>query len=330
MLRRDFAGLLLALWPSTMRAQGLRPRLLLNPERIQALRTAITSTHADLWRSARRKADSIIAKSLPEIPPAEGPNDEQLWQREVANKIPLLALAALLSDDPKYFHATIQWTETSCAYPQWGMGNEDGVGLAAGHQLFSLALVYDWLNDRLPDETRATLRRTLLERGATMYSAGKGDLPLERSYWRCAYLTNRLWVEAAGLAAAGLALAGEPDFDQWFKLALEKFRQTEKYLGGDGASPEGIEYWSYGVEYLLKFWNLAADATGDRPSSAWWKNTAAYRQYLALPRNAWKRGLHRGRHRRTGSVPMATAPITFCIGWPLSIGIPTHNGSRET
>ena len=288
MLRRHFPALLFALARTPLRGQASKPSLFLNPERIAALKTAIGSTHADLWRSARRKADSIIAKSLPTPPATEEPNDEQLWQRDMANRIPLLALVSLLAEDPKYFHATVEWSLASCSYPHWGLGTEDGVSLAAGHQLFSLALVYDWLNDRLPRDARETLRRTLLQRGATMYSAAKGDLPIERSYWRFAYLTNHLWVDAAGLAAAALALAGEPNVVQWFKLALDKFQQSEQFFGSDGASAEGVGYWTYGVEYLLKFWNLAADAVGARPSSPWWKNTAAYRQYLALPRNAWK------------------------------------------
>jgi hypothetical protein len=288
MLRRHFAALLLALSPSTVRAQGNRRRLFFHSTRVEALKTAITSTHAELWRSAKRKADSIIAKPPPKYPEQVGPNDEQLWQREVANKIPLLALMSLLTEDEKYLTATVEWSMASCGYPHWGTGNEDGVGLAAGHQLFSLALVYDWLGDRLPGDARETLRRTLLQRGATMYAAGKGELPIERSYWRLPYLANRLWVNAAGLAAAGWALGDEPGVSRWVELALDKFRRTETFRGGDGASHEGIEYWSYGVEYLLKFWHLAAELAGESPASAWWRNTAAYRQYLALPRKAWK------------------------------------------
>ncbi|MDH7568650.1 MAG: heparinase II/III family protein, partial [Armatimonadota bacterium] len=56
----------------------------------------------------------------------------------------------------------------------------------------------------------------------------------------------------------------------------------------DGASHEGVGYWEYGVEYLLKFMYLARDLLGvnlyDHP---WWKNTAAYPLYLSLPRAAW-------------------------------------------
>jgi len=128
MLRRHFAALLLALSPSTVRAQGNRRRLFFHSTRVEALKTAITSTHAELWRSAKRKADSIIAKPPPKYPEQVGPNDEQLWQREVANKIPLLALMSLLTEDEKYLTATVEWSMASCGYPHWGTGNEDGVG----------------------------------------------------------------------------------------------------------------------------------------------------------------------------------------------------------
>jgi len=287
MERRHFNTLLLALTPSSLRAQG-GPRLFLNAARVDALKASILTTHAELWRSARRKADSIIAKGIPKYSEAAEPNDEMLWQREVGNKIPLLALVSLLVDDQKYFAATVAWTTACCRYPHWGMGSEDGSGLAAGHLLFSLALVYDWLGKCLPEDVRELLRGTLLQRGAIMYSAATGELPLERSYWRLLYMTNRLWVNAAGLAAAGWALGDEPGASKWVELAFEKFRRTETFRAGDGASHEGIGYWSYGLEYQLKFWHLAADLAGVTASGDWWKNTAAYRQYLALPRNAWK------------------------------------------
>jgi hypothetical protein len=287
MLRRHFNALFLALSQSRLRAQAAAPRLLLNPGKIEALKAAIAGTHAELWRSATRRADRFAAAAVPRYEPP-GPNDEQLWQREAANKIPLLALVFLLSQDPKYLAATTAWAMASSGYPQWGTGYFNGTDLAAAHQLFSLALVLDWVGDRLSVEERATLRRTLLERGARMYAAAKGDLAIDVGFWRSSYMSNHLWVNLAGLAAAGLALQDEPAADGWFALALEKFRRSEAFRGPDGASHEGIGYWSYGVEYLLKFWQMGADLTGEKPSSAWWKNTAAYRLYLGLPRNAWK------------------------------------------
>jgi hypothetical protein len=286
-LRRQFNALFLALSQSTLRAKAGGPRLLLNPGKIEALKAAITTTHAGLWGSAKRRADGFVARPVPQYE-QPGPNDEQLWQRDVANRIPLLALAFLLSEEPKYLAATTAWSMASCGYPQWGTGYFNGTDLAAGHQLFSLALVLDWLGDRLPAEAQTALRQTLLQRGAKMYAAANGDLPVDLGFWRSWYVSNHLWVNAAGLAAAGLALRDEPGVGKWFDLALDKFRRSDDFRGADGASHEGIGYWTYGVEYLLKFWQMAGELAGEKPSSAWWKNTAAYRLYLGLPRNAWK------------------------------------------
>ena len=37
----------------------------------------------------------------------------------------------------------------SAGYRTWGLGSVDGKDLAAGHQLYGLALAYDWLYDDL-------------------------------------------------------------------------------------------------------------------------------------------------------------------------------------
>jgi hypothetical protein len=94
-------------------------------------------------------------------------------------------------------------------------------------------------------------------------------------------------VNIAGLAAAALALDAAPETQDWIAMVREKFRSTEAALGPDGASHEGVGYWSYGVEYMLKYWRLASDLLGENLTSPWWQNTAAYRLYLGLPRNSW-------------------------------------------
>jgi hypothetical protein len=62
-------------------------------------------------------------------------------------------------------------------------------------------------------------------------------------------------------------------------------------LGPDGASHEGVGYWEYGVEYMLKFMDLArTNLDTDLYGGPWWRNTAQYAQYLTLPRGAWASG----------------------------------------
>jgi hypothetical protein len=187
-----------------------------------------------------------------------------------------------------YFDSAVKWALASCSYRHWGGTAYDGKDLAAGHQLFGLALVYDWLYRDLDSQARETIAATLAERGAVMYRAAQSGM-----YWRQSYLQNHLWVNACGLAAAAFALEDLPGFAEtsrvWTELCLDKFRRTEAALGSDGASHEGAGYWSYGVEYMLKYWDMASSLLGEQLSSPWWRDTAAYRLYLGLPRKQWAR-----------------------------------------
>ena len=66
----------------------------------------------------------------------------------------------------------------------------------------------------------------------------------------------------------------------WIGLPLDKFQRTMAALGPDGASHEGMGYWEYGAEYMLKFMDLArARLDVDLYTNQWWRNTARYAQY---------------------------------------------------
>jgi hypothetical protein len=273
--------------PKALEARrGLRPRIYLEAKRAAVLREAIRGTHAPLWEELKVQADRAVKTGPPAYrnqPDSSG--DEQLWQRGVGNTLPVLAMAHLLSGEAAYLEAARTWSLASCGYSTWGLGRTDGMDLAAGHQLLGLALVYDWCHAALDAEARRTIRDTLVRRTSAMFEAAASG----RIWWSRSYLQNHLWVNIGGMAAAGLALFDEEkDAALWIGLPLDKFRRTMAALGDDGASHEGVGYWGYGVEYLLKFMHPARELLGvDLYDNPWWRRTALYRQYLALPRKAW-------------------------------------------
>jgi len=270
------------------KARGVHPRLFLTADGFASLRRANETTHKPMWEEVRDLADRYARGGPPKYVRDDGHSgDEQLWQRGVGNAMPTLAMAYRLTGETRYLDAARAWALASCGYETWGLGRIDGMDLAAGHQLFGLAIVYDWCYQDLGEEARRTIRATLARRGEAMFEAAVTG----RAWWRRSYLQNHLWVDACGLAAAGLAVCDETDgADRWVGLALEKFRRTTDALGPDGASHEGVGYWQYGVEYLLKFMHLARDLLGvDLHDHPWWRNTAAYGRYLTLPRGAWTR-----------------------------------------
>jgi Carbohydrate binding domain len=130
---------------SLEKVRGVHPRLYLDAGVVAQLREAIGNTHAPLWNELRDQADRLTRRGPPAYRQSDGSSgDEQLWQRDVGNAMPVLAMAWLLSQDQRYLDAARQWALASCGYQTWGLARIDGMDLATGHQLLGLALVYDW------------------------------------------------------------------------------------------------------------------------------------------------------------------------------------------
>jgi hypothetical protein len=266
--------------------RGVHPRIYLDQAKVAALREAIKTTHAAIWAKLQGQADALVKKGPPkylEIDPYSG--DEQLYQREVGNAMPTVALAWLMTGDQKYLDSARAWALMSCSYPTWGLKGIDGMDLATGHQLLGLGLVYDWCYNGLSEADRKTIRETLIKRAGNMCEKAA----MGQAWWKQSYMQNHLWVNTAGMAVAGFAVYDEvPEADAWIGLPLDKFKRTMEALGGDGASHEGVGYWQYGAEYMLKFMWLARDLLSvEMFDSDWWRNTSKYALYMELPRNAW-------------------------------------------
>jgi hypothetical protein len=245
--------------------------------------------YAALFAEVKKKADRGVKDGPPKyILDDKWSDTEQLYQREVGEMIPEIALTYCLTGDKQYLDSARQWMLASLEYPTWGLDPFQGKDLAAGHQLYGIAVAYDWLYNDLDDAARTTIRESLAKRAAFMYNAAA----TKDAYWADSYLQNHLWVNITGLAACGFALYGEvADADKWIALPLEKYKTTFTLLPADGSSFEGVPYWGYGVEYILKFIDLARPLLGEDfyKDCAFLKETPQFRIHCSLPRNLWTR-----------------------------------------
>jgi len=279
--------------PAALNAQVVaagRPRLFLQRDGLEKLKQAIQTTHREKWEKLKAAVDRSLDDGPPEYrgighdPTRPGtPNDEMLWQRQFGYTIPGMALVALLDPDPKYLEHVRKWAMKPGEYPLWGAGVFEGSDLAASHELFGISIAYDWLYDRWSPEDRERLRQILSEHGRVMYEAAEGIN--ERGWWKAEWRQNHSWCAYQALAVTGIALAGdEPDAGTWLAKGIWGGDHIIAELPDEGAYEEGIPYWGYGMESLLRLM-AAAQPFLDRDLFAppYFRNTHLFRLHMSGP-----------------------------------------------
>ncbi len=262
------------------------PKLFFREQDFVKYKKELTSSYAYEWKILKLAADRAVSNGAPLYKDKEDwSGKEQLWQRDVGNNMPILALAYKFTGDKDYLNTLAALAKASCEYPTWGLGSLDGTDLATSHQLFGLAVTYDWCQADLTPEQLTQIKKTLTKRTSEMFTLATN----KKAWWHRAFLQNHLWNNAMGMASAGFALSSEePDSKQWLGFALERWRKTIPLLGEDGASHEGEPYWEYGIEALHKFMVPAKELLGiDLFQNAWFSNNTLYALQMSLPRNSW-------------------------------------------
>jgi len=269
-----------------------RPRLFFQRDGLERLRTQIRTTHREQWSRLKAAVDAAMNEDPPayRAPEMGGDatrpgtmNDEMLWQRQFGYRIPGMALVALLDPDPRYFELVRKWALTPGRYPLWGAGIYENTGLAAKHQLFGISIAYDWLYDRWSAEDRASLLKTLRTHGRILYEAAEGIN--DRGWWKDTWRQNHAWNGYQALAVTAITLAGEePEAGTWLAKALWGGHHIVAELPNEGAYEEGLPYWGYGMEALVRFM-VAVRPYSDEDffSYPYFRNTPLFRLYLAGP-----------------------------------------------
>ncbi|MBD2723117.1 DUF4962 domain-containing protein [Hymenobacter armeniacus] len=168
-------------------------------------------------------------------------------------QLPYLVLAYQFTKDPKYALRCWQQLDRMCAFPDWGANRHF---LDAGIAAKGVAMAYDGLYDYLTPAQRTQLvtavRTFVLEPGKTQIETSSGGFK-----W---YLTNDNWngICHGGMISAALAMY-ETDPAFMSQVVAICANGTKKYMDSlepDGASEEGMSYWSYGLSNTV----LAFDA----------------------------------------------------------------------
>ena len=222
------------------------PRLMIDAVRIAQIRALISqdSLAAGVYERVRRDARRILTQE-PSI--YEIPDGRRLLSvsRRVKERVRTLAFVYLMEGDERYVDRAWAEIEAAALFQDWNPSHF----LDTAEMTFAFSLAYDWLFDRWTDDQRRLMREAMIEKGL------KPGLEV--------YRRDRGWVRAhnnwnqvcnGGLAMGALAIADEePELAaEIIHSAIKSLPLAMSFYGPDGASPEGVTYWSYGTRYNIK------------------------------------------------------------------------------
>lgn len=160
------------------------------------------------------------------------------------DRLPYLVLAYQFTKDNRYAQRCWEQLDAMCSWPDWGANRHF---LDAGIAAKGVALAYDGLYDYLTAAQRSRLangvRNFVLQPGKTQIETNTG-------VWKW-YLSNDNWngICHGGMIMAALAIyETDPAFNsKVISLATNGILPYMQSLAPDGASEEGMSYWSYGL-----------------------------------------------------------------------------------
>lgn len=269
--------------------RGVHPRLLMSREKAERLREE--AGRAGRIRSLFEQMREFVDREVLTAPPPAyyySEDESDGWQRKIGNQMILLACCHLITGREIYLRAMEEWAEKSCGYPYWGRGHHENVTLVAAHQLFGLAVIYDWCYDSLKPALRERIESRLYDRGGWMYRAACGDIPI---FWEKQWIQNHMYICTCGLAAAAFAVFDRKEgTEPWMDRVLYNLTKSCGTMGGDGADHEGYLYWEYGVQHLLRLLEMTDSLLDVRfYDSPWIANTLYYGIYMTTPYREWTR-----------------------------------------
>ncbi len=250
-------------YPSTMSVDEVRvwidrckvdhPRLLASGKQLAQLKQSVESNPLGkaVARGIVHQADLLL-----DVSPIERKlQGKRLLgeSRRCVKRVLTLAMAFHLTDNQKYVKRAEQEMLAVAAFSDWNPTHF----LDVAEMTFAMAIGYDWLFQELGEDSRATIRAAIVQKGVS--------LPFTSRHKGWVRATNN-WGQVChgGLTAGALAvLEDEPELAaKTVHNALHNVCRSMAAYAPRGGYPEGPGYWVYGTSYNVLLISVLESALG--------------------------------------------------------------------
>lgn len=164
--------------------------------------------------------------------------------REALRRMIFLGYTYRMTQDQKYLQRAEKELLAISAFSDWNPSHF----LDVAEMTMAAAIGYDWLYDKLSDQSRSIIKEAIIKKGLEPSLESKNN-----SWLRAEHNWNQ--VCNAGMTYGALAVYEDAPVlsKQIINRAIESIVFAMKDYGPDGAYPEGYGYWGYGTSFNVLF-----------------------------------------------------------------------------
>lgn len=216
------------------------PRLLVSAEGLAELRQTLSKDplRRSLAEGVVKQADDLL--NVAPIKRQKQGRRLLSQSRRCVQRILTLSMAHHLTGKMKYVERCEKEMLAVAAFSDWNPSHF----LDVAEMTFALAIGYDWLYDKLSEQSRTKIRSAIVDKGVALpfNSRHKGWVKSRNNWGQVCH---------GGLTAGALAvLENEPSLAvRTVHNALHNVTYSMAAYAPNGSYPEGPGYWSYGTSY---------------------------------------------------------------------------------
>jgi len=229
------------------------PRILLLKGEESAIRKTIAAD--ETWKKLDRFLTSECDKIIEKPPVERILIGRRLLDksREALRRIFYLSYAFRMTSDVKYLERAGKEMLAVSSFSDWNPSHF----LDVAEMTMAVSIGYDWLYSSLPESTRSTVRKAIIEKGLN-----PSLLPANSGWVEASHNWNQ--VCNAGMTFGALAVYEDEKelAEKIIARATRSITLPMKDYEPDGAYPEGYSYWGYGTSFNIMFISALEKAFG--------------------------------------------------------------------